>query len=85
MIPKGKVKVEVYMYPEEQRILERLANAQEISQSEYMRLAFMCDAVLDGDREAIKLTAKRGLQRIWDKIRGRRVEVKLVEKGKEIS
>ncbi len=85
MIPKGKVKVEVYLYPVEQKILERLANAENISQSEYMRLAFMCDAVLDGDRQAIALTAKRGLRKIWDKIRGREVEVKLVSKGVELT
>jgi hypothetical protein len=45
-----------------------------------MRLAFMCDFVLDGDVQAIKLTAKRGLQKLWNKITRRKIEVKLVRK-----
>jgi hypothetical protein len=76
-----RVKVEVFLFPREFEMLKRLATRANESYSEYMRLAFICDAVLDGDKEAVKLTAERGLQKIWDKIRGRKVDVKLVEKG----
>lgn len=80
---EGKVKVEVFLYPEEFEILKRRAEHENLSYSEKMRLAFMWDAVSDGDKEAIKLTAKRGLQKIWDKFK-KPVEVKLVYKGQEL-
>lgn len=80
---EGKTKVEVYLFPEEFEILKRLSNNANLSYSEYMRLAFMWDAVSDGDKDAIKLTAKRGLQKVWDKFK-KPVEVKLVYKGQEL-
>jgi hypothetical protein len=62
-------KVEVFLPTEEFEVLERLADKNKVSYSEYMRLCFMWDAVCSGDRQAIRLTTKRGLRKVWNKFR----------------
>jgi len=80
-IPKDKIKVEVYLTPEEFEILKKLTAKTGDTYTEYMRQAFIWDAVSAGNPDAVKLTTKRmvellkkkyegyGLQRPgWDKI-----------------
>jgi hypothetical protein len=68
-IKAGTHKVEVFLYPEEFEILQKLADKEKTSYSEYMRLCFMWDAVCTGDTQAIRLTTKRGLRKVWNKFK----------------
>lgn len=77
---KENHKVEVWLSPEEFAILERLAKKNKLSYSEYMRLAFVWDAVSDGDIQAMKLTTKRGLQKIWAKLKKQGLDLELHKK-----
>ncbi len=67
MSVKGRIKVEVFLVPDEMEILKDLSEKDDVSYSEYMRLAFLSDAVFRGNQKAIKLTAKRMAQKLQAK------------------
>ena len=64
---KERHNIEVYLFPEEFEILKELADADKESYSEYLRLAFMFDAVTRGNVKAIKLTSLRGVEKLKKK------------------
>ena len=64
-----KVKVELFLFPDEFEILKEQVKKDNTSMSEYGRLAVLCSLVYDGNKKAIALTAKRAAQILSRKFR----------------
>jgi hypothetical protein len=64
-----RVKVEVFLHPDEFQILKELAEKEKSTLGEYMRQAFMADAVIDLNTKAIKLTASRAKEMLLSRLK----------------
>lgn len=80
---EGRERVEVFLYPEEFKILKDVCKKANESYSEYIRMALMWDLVSDGNIEAMKLTAKRGVHKVLNRLRQKGVlsELESMEKA----
>jgi hypothetical protein len=66
-LKEEKVKVEVFFLPKEYDILKDQAKKENVSMSEYCRLATVCDLVAMGNLKAIQLTIGRMGQKVAEK------------------
>lgn len=57
-----KIKVEVYLVPEEFEILKEISQGDKITMAQCMREAFLVDAVTRGNIKALKLQVARGAE-----------------------
>jgi hypothetical protein len=64
-----RVKVEVFLHPDEFDILKELAEKEKSTLGEYMRQAFMADAVMELNTKAIRLTASRAKEKLLGRLK----------------
>lgn len=64
-----RVKVEVFLHPDEFDILKELAEKGQSTLGEYMRQAFMADAVMELNTKAIRLTASRAKEKLLSRLK----------------
>jgi hypothetical protein len=64
-----RVKVEVFLFSDEFEALKEHVKKEHLPMSEYGRLAILSSLVLDGNKKAISLTAKRASQFLARKLR----------------
>lgn len=64
-----RVKVEVFLHPDEFEILKKLAQKGKSNLGEYMRQAFMADAVMELNTKAIWLTSSRAKEKLLARLK----------------
>jgi hypothetical protein len=54
----------------ERALLRKLAAKNKLSEADYLRVCMIMDGVMDGDRDAIKITAGRIREKVGRKVAG---------------
>lgn len=62
------LKLQIKFTDEERALLKKLAAKNDMTEADYLRVCMIMDGVLEGDRDAIKITAGRLREKV-----GRRV------------